>query len=455
MNAIPQLVTWVLQKAGPRRTRTTERNQHPLPPSAPLPSILQTLSFWRDPHGYLGWCQRRYGNTFTIDPVGSPPLVFMSKPADIRAIVSAPADVLHPGEGGLAIAPLVGSESFMLAEENEHLEGRRSTLPAFHQKVVHKHVKMVQEIAMQEISAWPLGRPVAIHPYLRSLTLRIILQMIFGSEDNRILELHTRLLSMFSVTASLVLQEPQLCHLPAWRSIWKAFLTERTAVNELIMGLIKDEPHAGARDGGLLGLLCAGRDTTIGDADPWQIRNDLMSIILAGHETTASELAWALQLLAHNPAVRDQLVDDLDDGEQYLTATIQEVLRHRPVFLFAIPRVVHEPFEIAGTTYHPNVHLVGCIHLMHHDPHLYPEPDKFRPERFIGASPQTELWSPWGGGRKRCPGHHLAMLEMRTTLRAILSTLKIEPVGRRVETARWRSVIVTPGRGARIIAYKR
>jgi cytochrome P450 len=181
-----------------------------------------------------------------------------------------------------------------------------------------------------------------------------------------------------------------------------------------------------------------------------------MSLILAGHETTAAELAWAFQLLAHNPAVMRRLVDDLDDGgERYLTAVIHEVLRHRPVFLFTIPRAVRQAFEVSATTYHPPSHLVGCVHLMHHDPDLYPEPHKFKPERFLQAAPNPEIWMPWGGGRKRCPGHRLALLEMRVVLDAVLSRFEVAPARRRLETARWRSVIVTPGDGCRVVLRRR
>lgn len=178
-------------------------------------------------------------------------------------------------------------------------------------------------------------------------------------------------------------------------------------------------------------------------------------MILAGHETTASELAWAFQLLAHNPATAARVVDSLDNGEdRLLTATVQEVLRHRPVFLFTIPRVVNAPFEIAGRTFDPPVHLMGCIYLMQHDPAAYDDPERFWPERFLAAEP-PDVWMPWGGGRKRCPGHHLAMLEMQLVLRTVLSELRVLPVGNRVETARWRSVIVTPGRGSRILLRRR
>jgi cytochrome P450 len=427
-----------------------------LPPSAPLPSSVQTLSVWRDPLRYLGWCRKRYGSRFTIRTLGLPPLVFMSDRDDIMAIVRAPADVLHPGAGAAVIAPLVGEDSFMLAEEDKHLEGRRTIMPAFQHQHVQAHTEMVNDIVRQEVALWPRDRPVAIHPYLRALTLRVILRTIFGQESARQHELHARLLRMLTITASLTLQEGQLRPIPPWRRLWSGFLSERATVQRLIDELISDEAHAPARESGLLALLLENSASSAGrDVDPKQIRSDLLSIILAGHETTASELAWALQLLAHSPATAARLVDSLDNGEdRFLTATVQEVLRHRPVFLFAIPRVVNAPFEIAGRTFDPPVHLMGCIYLMQHDPAVYEDPERFWPERFLAAEP-PEVWMPWGGGRKRCPGHHLAMLEMQLVLRTVLSELRVLPVGKRVETARWRSVIVTPGRGSRILLRRR
>ncbi len=383
-------------------------------------------------------------------------MVFMSDPADIKAIVAAPANVLYPGAGGRAIMPLVGEESFMLAEEEEHLSGRRTILPAFHHRRISEHAGMVREITTREVAKWPRGTAFASHPYLRALTLRVILQTIFGGEEARLRELHARLLAMFAVTRSLTLQEPPLRRLPGWRGIWRSFLVERAAVDEIVAQLIEEEAHSGARDSGLLSMLLGGEHPDNDQLTIRQIRDTIVSVILAGHETTASELAWAFQLLAHDPLIAGRLVDDLDaGGEGYLTAAIQEVLRHRPVFLFTIPRVVRRPFEIAGTTYRPPVQLVGAIHLMQHDPSLYPEPHRFRPERFLDAPPRPEVWMPWGGGRKRCPGHHLAMLEMRIVLETVLRDFELLPVGEKIETARWRSVIVTPGRGSRIMLRKR
>lgn len=432
------------------------RARDALPASAPLPATLQTLAFWRDPHAYLEWCRRRYGTRFTVRAVGLDPLVFMSDPADIKAIVRAPAEVLHPGAGASVIAPLVGERSFMLSEEDEHLDGRRAIMPAFHQRAIAEHTEMVQEIVERELACWPLDCAVAIHPYLRALTLRVILRTVFGSETARLRELHARLLAMLSITASLALQEPQLRRLPGWRGSWKSFLAERERVDRIILGLIGDEAHGPAGETGLLSMLLGSERFDATATSAGQLRDDLMSVILAGHETTASELAWAFQLLAHDRTVSGRLREDLDDGgERYLTATIQEVLRHRPVFLFTIPRAVGQPLQIAARTYRPPAQLVGCIHLMHHDPDLYPDPHTFRPERFLEDPPPPAIWMPWGGGRKRCPGQHLAMLEMHIVLRTVFAGLQISPVGRSLETARWRSVIVTPGHGSRIVLTPR
>jgi cytochrome P450 len=427
-----------------------------LPPAAPLPAALQTFVFWRDPHAYLSWCRSRYGSSFTIRPVGMPPLVFFSALEDIRAIITAPADVLHPGAGGAVISPLVGERSFMLAEEEQHMRGRRAILPAFQTEVVASHRTMVERTVDDELGRWPSNRVLATHPHLRSLTLRVILRTIFGSEDDQTLDLHRALLSMFDVTASLVLHEAPLRHLPGWRRTWRQFLTDRSRVDQLLLGLIEDRMFRRAQDAGLLDLLVDGTRSS-GSAGVRQIRDDLMSVILAGHETTASQLAWALQLLAHAPATQQRLAEDLERGEErYLSATVQEVMRHRPVFLFAIPRVTAQPFELGGIVFRAPVHLVGCIHLLHHDPEFFCEPQRFRPERFLElSSEQRARWLPWGGGRKRCPGHRLAMLEMQIVLRAILERWRVLPAATQIERARWRSVIVTPGGGCRVILSRR
>ncbi|HST33527.1 MAG TPA: cytochrome P450 [Solirubrobacteraceae bacterium] len=421
-----------------------------------MPSAVETLAFWRDPHAYLRWCRQRYGSTFTMTPLAKPPLVFMSDADDIRAIVSAPADVLLPGEGGAVIAPLVGRDSFMLADGDDHLAGRRAILPGFQRQRVSAHTDMVSTTVAAEIETWPLGEPVALGGRLRALTLRVILHTIFGAGDERVDELHRRLLAMFQVAGTLTLHMPVLKHAPPWRRVWRRFLADRESVDASLAELIVERAHSRAHDRGLLGMLIGPRHVAGGADAIGEVRDTIMSLILAGHETTGSELAWSVQLLAHHPAARQRLIAELDGGsDDYLGAVVSEVLRHRPVFLFTIPRVVAQPYEIGGRTYRPPVHLVGCVHLMQHDAELYRDPEAFCPERFLDEAPSAAAWMPWGGGRKTCPGRHLALVEMCTVLRALFEHLDIEPANARVETGRWRTVIVAPGKGCRVVLRER
>jgi cytochrome P450 len=438
--------------------------QHPgrgaLPPGPPLPAVAQTFLIWRSPLAYLRHCRRRYGSRFTINVTSHPPLVYLSDQRDIKTMLAAPADVLAPGEGAGMIESLVGDGSFMLLEGQDHLCGRRIVLPPFHAEAVQEHAGLLAEVAAREVAKWPCGMPFALAPRLRALTLETLLRTIFGVSghpaEDQLRELRDRLLAMLTVTASAVFPEPLLRHGPGRRT-WMRFLRRRAVVDELIYSIIAERARAGERSGDLLDRLLSARNPDGSAFTTRQVRDDLMSIILAGHETTASELAWAFQLLAHNPRVLGRLTNELDtgDGEEYLGATVMEVLRHRPVFLFAIPRAVKRPIEIGGFTYRPPAQLLGCIYLMHHDPALFPRPHEFRPERFLDAHPMTHTWLPWGGGRKRCPGLHLATLEIKTVLRTVLATATVRPAARTMERPRWRSVIVTPHAGSRVVLEPR
>jgi cytochrome P450 len=429
-----------------------------LPPSGPLPATLQTLGCrWR-PFNYLEACSERFGNRFTVYPLDMPPLVFLADPDDIRAVLTASPTVLHPGAGASVIAPLIGERSFMLLEEEEHICGRKTITPAFHQRIVASHAAMLAEIAEHEIAAWPVDTTLPLHPRIRALTLRVILRAIFGNEDRALLQLHARLMNMLAITTSFILQEPKLRHVPGWRTTWNIFLKQRTEVDHLIYGLVgQRRGEVDLQRGDLLDVLLSAEGPNGSPMADRDVRDNLMSMILAGHETTTGELSWAFQLLAHNTDVQDRLIEEVDggNGEEYLAATIHETLRHKPVFLFTIPREVVEPIEIGGWTYEPPAHLAGCTYLMHHNPDLYPKPHEFRPERFIDETQQARTWLPWGGGRKHCLGRHFALLEVKAILREVLSTRRVLPASRNIERPRWRSAILVPGRGARAILKSR
>ncbi len=459
-------LTQLLVPAARAWRTASAHNDKPLPPSrlpprAPISAPLQTALFWRAPFAYLSHCRRRYGSRFTLHATSHPPLVFLSDPPDIRALVAASEGALRPGEGGATVSPIVGERSFMLSDGTPHRGGRKATIAAFHQTVIRRHGDMVARVARQALGSWPVDRVVAVHDGLRTATLEVILRTLTGRSegelDGRLELLRHRVLQMLAVTQSATLVEPRLRH-GLGKQTWRRFLHRRAQVDELLTALIADRRQPSELGCDLLGRLARlPNDDDNARDSARRLRDNVMSLVLAGHETTAAQLAWAFQLLAHNPSVRDRLIRevDADRTDEYLTATVQEVLRHRCVFVFSIPRAVAKPVEIGGWTYAPPAQLLACIYLLHHDAAMYRDPYEFRPERFLDSPPDPGAWMPWGGGRKRCPGLHLATLEMKIVLRTVLRERTPHAAARRMERPRWRSVIVAPHAGSRVVLARR
>ncbi len=352
------------------------------------------------------------------------------------------------------ILPIVGEQSFMLADGDEHLRGRAMITQAFSAAATVKHEAMVRDIAEREVATWPRDAAIALHGRLRALTLRVILATLFGPDVDAVPSLHARLLDMLEITSGVELPLPTMRRLPVSRRRWRDFVECRAEVDVALAWLLESRRATTYFGDDLLGSLLAARRREDAGQPAARLRDTLMSLILAGHETTAGELAWALHLLAHHPEARRALVSDLATGaSDYLVATTEEVLRHRPVFVFAIPRAVAAPVAVDSWHYRAPAHVVACIYLMHHDPDVFSHPDRFLPERFIGSRPPA-AWIPWGGGRRRCPGRRFAMLELQTVLRAVLTQVEVQPAGA-PERPRWRSVIVTPHAGSRVILAAR
>jgi cytochrome P450 len=440
------------------------RLKHELPPSRRLPSAFETVCCRWLPSTYLAQCRDHLGDRFTVYPLDMPPLVFLADPSDIQAVLSSDPSALHPGSGGAMIAPLIGERSFMLLEEDEHICGRRAITPAFHRRMVADQTSMLYDIVEHEVASWPVDTIIPLHPYIRALTLRVILRAIFSDHYGKLQPLHERLMDMLSVTTSIILQEPKLRHVPGWRSTWRTFVEQRTRVDDLIYELMRrrrsetsGQPKTEGQRVDLLDLLLSAENPDGSSMSDREVRDNLMSMIVAGHETTTGELTWAFQLLAHNPRVQNRLIEEIDSGtdEEYLTATVHETLRRKPVFLFVIPREVIKPVEIGGWTYRSPAQLMGCTYLMHHNPELYPDPHQFKPERFIEEEQQARTWLPWGGGRKHCLGRHFALMEVKAIIREVLSNRRVLPASERVERPRWRSAILVPHDGGRVILRER
>lgn len=355
------------------------------------------------------------------------------------------------------IEPLVGEQSFMLMEEEEHMCRRRAITPAFHQRLVAHHARLLSETVEREVASWPLDKVVPLDPYVCALTLRLILRAVFG-DDDALPRLHERFTAMLGITTSILFQEPKVRHIPVGRKLWHTFVKQRIEVDEVLCGLIRRRRSETARQPlDLLDLLLVSAKLDGSAMSEREIRDDLVSMILAGHETTAGEITWAFQLLAHNPGVQQRLITEIDrgKGDDYLTATVHETIRRKPVFLFAIPREVVESVEIGDWTYAPPARLLACTYLMHHDPELYLRPYEFRPERFLDEPPEPRTWLPWGGGRKHCLGRHLALLEVKTVLRQVLASMRVLPASTDIERPRWRSATLIPYAGGRIVLRAR
>jgi cytochrome P450 len=425
-----------------------------LPPGPRMPRALQTLGTWSRPAAFLERCRGRYGHRFTIRVLGQSPFVIISDPEEIKQIFTAPPNVLHPGEGARILEPIIGPNSVILLDEGTHLRQRKLLLPAFHGEKMERLSSLMAELAEQETDSWPEGEPVALHPRLQRLTLEVILRAVFGlSRGAQLDELRDLMTEMLAFGESPLSLLPPAQRLLRGRGPMARLQRAKTRSDELIYDLI--EERRGERDTGddVLSMLLTARDE---DGEPMtvpEMRDELVTALVAGHETTASQLAWALAQIAREPRVQHRLHEELAGGEDdaYLTATINEILRRRPVVPNAEPRLVKQPIEIGGIEYQPGVVLFASAHLLHHDPAIYPEPYAFRPERFLGEAPGTYTWIPFGGGRRRCIGASFALLEMKLVLRSVLSRYELRPASVAPETTRRRGITFSPSRGSRVI----
>jgi cytochrome P450 len=422
-----------------------------------MPVLLQTLGNWCRPVAFIERARRRYGPRFTLRLLGLPPVVVISDPDEIKQIFQAPPEVLHPGEGARILEPVVGANSVILLDEGPHLEQRKLLLPAFHGERMQRMAGLMGELTELEIESWPRDQPVQLHPRLQRLTLEIILRTVFGAHGGAQLdELRTllgRILAFGDSPVSLLGPLPD-----ALTRVGPVARLQKLGAraDELIFELIEERRADGAEGEDVLALLLAA---THDDGSPMtrqELRDELMTALVAGHETTASQLAWAFARLAREPQALERLTRELDDeSDRYLTATINEVLRLHPVLPNAEPRLVKRPVEIGGVRYSPGVVLFASAYLVQHDARVYPDPYAFRPERFLDQTPGTYTLIPFGGGRRRCLGASFAVLEMKIVMRAVLSRLQLRPARARREPARRRGITFSPADGCRVVLRDR
>jgi cytochrome P450 family 135 len=432
-----------------------------LPPGPRVPPVGQTLAWIVRPEPFMARAHARFGDVFTVRLAAVGTLVFVADPALLKPIFTADADVLRAGEANSALEPVMGARSVLLLDGDEHLRARRLMLPPFHGERLATYESLIAAIADEALDAWPRGVPFRLQERMQAITLDVIARVVFGVEEPaRLAAVREALKALVAMSTRRVVMLPWLRRDLGPSSPWRRFLALRNHVD----GVIYDEiarrrraPDLGERED-ILSLLLAARDEQGVGLSDRELRDELVTLLLAGHETTATALAWTFERLLRAPDALERLTAECRDADGdggYLEAVALETLRlHPPLPLVA--RMVARPWELPGVGELPaGVMVAPCIWLVHRRADLYPEPDAFRPERFLGRAPATYEWLPFGGGRRRCLGATFASFEMQVVLRTLLRRADLRVRDPRPEGMRRRAIVFAPGRGAEAVLVRR
>jgi cytochrome P450 family 135 len=425
-----------------------------LPPGPRMPRALQTAIWSRQAQWMLTQGRRRFGPMFTLQIAYEGTWVVVSDPEVVKQVFTGDPKVFHAGEGNDIMRPLLGENSVLVLDEAPHLSQRKLLLPPFHGRRMAGYEQTMAEIAAREIESWPTGVPYRLRPRMQAMTLEIIIETVFGvHEGKRLGDLRDALRSFLDMLTDprflavvLAIGPDRLRAIPSFRrrvdrcaALIGAEIAERRAAADL------EE-----RDD-VLSLLVAARHEDGSPMSEAEIHDELLTLLVAGHETTATALSWAVERLIRHPAKLERLRAEVEAGEDaYLTATIQETLRLRPVVV-GVLRKLTEEVELGGRLLPAGVRVVPSIHLVHRDPTIYPEPDAFRPERFLEDPPGTYTWIPFGGGVRRCLGAAFAQQEMAIVLRELVARRRITPTDPAPERSFRRAITETPKQNAEVV----
>ena len=430
-----------------------------LPDGPRYPRPVQAWLWLKKPTWFLDRCSRAYGDVFTMRLPFGMNMVHVGRPDLVKAVFSGDNDVLRAGEANATILePLVGPHSVLVLDGPEHLRQRKLLLPAFHGDRMRAREAAVRDITRAEIARWPAGQPFALRPSMQAITLDVIVRVVFGVEDSaRRDDLRRRI-----VAVTRLGRNPFLLFATRDRKLgphapWARFIRARDALYAALGAQIRDRrraPDLEQRSDVLSQLLLARDDEGRAMADD-EVRDELVTLLFAGHETTATSLAWSFDLLLHHPRALDRLVAELDGGgSEYLDATIRETLRVRPVVAI-VDRHVREATRIGGHLVPAGAVVCPNIYLVQRREDLYEDPAAFRPERFVGRTPPAFGWFPFGGGIRRCLGASFATFEMQIVLPEVLRSVTLRPASPRPARIRREAVTFVPHDGARCVVTAR
>ncbi len=432
----------------------TRRAERRLPPGPPLPRVIQTAIWSRQARRMLFACHERYGDIFTIEIAYEGKWVMLADPEMVKQVFTGDPRIFHAGEGNKILAPVLGRNSVLVLDEKPHMSQRKLLLPPFHGARMQGYEQTMSEIAEAEIESWPTGVPYKLRPRMQAITLEIILRTVFGvREGERLSELREALREFLDLTTNPAALLPVLLIGPGRVRGVPAFRRRIERVDALIYQEIAARRQAEdleERDD-ILSMLIAARHEDGSPMSDEEMRDELLTLLVAGHETTATSLSWAVERLTRHPDKLERLRAEAEaGGEEYLTATIQETLRLRPVISIVV-RTLTEPVEIGGYELPAGVSVTPAVYLVHRNREIYPEPDRFLPERFLDNPPGTYTWIPFGGGVRRCLGASFAQFEMAVVLRELVRRRRIRPADPKPERVFRRAITETPRHDARVV----
>jgi len=412
---------------------------------------------WRYWPRYVAACRRRYGSVFTLRVSQLGTIVYLSDPAEIKKVFAGDAATYHAGEANSMLSGLLGPASVLVVDDDVHRDRRRLMLEPFTRDAVARQTRIMADIAAADIAGWPVGKTFPVARRMSKITLEVILRTVIGASDPaRLAALRDVMPKLLNLSAFQLLSitSPDLQNRLPWRGVRRRI----AQADRLLYAEIADrraDPELASRCDALAMLVRAADQDgrTMTDSE---LRDQLMTLLVAGHDTTATGLAWALERLTRHPAVLAKAVKAAEasaagdpQGDEYLDAIAKETLRIRPV-VFDVGRVLKRAVDIAGYHLPAGVMVAPGVGLVHADDRIYPDADRFDPDRMVGATLSPTTWLPFGGGARRCLGATFAMAEMRVVLREVLRRTELVPTAAAGERQRVKHVILTPDRGGLI-----
>jgi cytochrome P450 len=427
------------------------------PPTSRWPRPVQTALWVFRPVGFLRGNRAKFGDTFRVKLMSVGDITVTSDPAEIRKVFTAKSDHLHAGEANMVLAPIVGDNSVLVLDDGAHMRQRKLLLPPFHGERMRAYEVAMREITDQSIASWPRGDAFPLREQTQAITMDVILRVVFGITDPaRTREFRDRMNAIepqawFKRFAMLPLAQK----IPSLeRRIFAGFTIAKQSFDELMLEEIANRRAADdtADREDILSMLLEARDEDGNPMTDAELRDELVTLVVAGHETTATSLAWAFELMLRDPVVWQRVVDEArgGDGSEYVDAVVKETLRMRPI-LPLVARVIKQPIEISGYTLPRNATIAPNIYLSHYREATWGDPERFRPERFIGEQPEGSAWLPFGGGIRRCIGASFALYEMRVVIQTIAKRVDIRLERDQPERIVRRAITFAPGHDVPVI----